>query len=73
MSLELKPAQQEVPDRAFTLIHDQIRNEDWVMDDKESTVNQIEEGFAQAVRGELIDAEQAIGILRDRRAKRRIA
>jgi predicted transcriptional regulator len=34
---------------------------------------QIEEGFAQAQRGELLDAEQAVRMLQNRRAKRQIA
>ena len=37
----------------------------------EAIAAQIEAGFAQAERGELIDAEQAIQILRERRARRR--
>jgi predicted transcriptional regulator len=41
--------------------------------DTESIAAKIETGFAQAERGELIDAKQAIEILRERRAKRRTA
>jgi predicted transcriptional regulator len=41
--------------------------------DKEAIAAQIEEGFAQAERGELVNAGQAIQILQARRAKRRIA
>ena len=41
--------------------------------DKEAIAAQIAEGFAQAERGELVDAEQAIRILQNRRAKRQIA
>jgi hypothetical protein len=71
MSLELKPAQQEVLDQAFAIIHEQYRSDDWMLDEKDAIASQIEEGFQQAVRGELIDADQAIDILRDRRAKLR--
>jgi predicted transcriptional regulator len=87
MILELKPEQQkvlelatrsgmspeEVLDQAFAIIQEQHRNEDWMLGDKESIAAQIEEGFAQAERGELVDAEQAIRILLERRTKRRIA
>lgn len=87
MILELKPAQQKVLDRAarsgmspdevldqaFAVIQEQYRNEDWMLADRKAIAAQIEEGFAQAERGELIDAEQAIRILQDRRANRRIA
>ena len=87
MILELKPEQQkvldqaarsgmspeEVLDQAFAVIQEQYRNEDWMLADREAIAAQIEEGFAQAERGELVDAEQAIRVLQDRRAKRHIA
>jgi predicted transcriptional regulator len=87
MILELKPEQQKVLDRAaksgmspdevldqaFALIHEQYRNGDWMLADKEAIAAQIEEGFEQAKRGELLDAEEAIRILQERRAKRQIA
>jgi predicted transcriptional regulator len=87
MILELKPEQQkildratrsgmspeEVLDQAFAVIHQQYGNEDWMLADKEAIAAKIETGFAQAERGELIDAEQAIEMLRERRAKRRTA
>jgi predicted transcriptional regulator len=87
MILELKPAQQKVLDRAarsgmspdevidqaFPVIQEQYRNDDWMLADKDSIAAQIEVGYAQAQRGELVDADQVIHILQDRRAKRRIA
>ena len=85
--LELKPQQQEllaraarsgmsaeeVLDQAFAVIHEQYRNEEWMLADRETISAQIAEGFAQAERGELLDGEQGIQALRDRRAKRRVA
>ncbi len=87
MILEIKPEQQKVLDRAarsgmspeevldqaFAIIHEQFRNEDWLLADRAAIAAHIEEGFAQAERGELLDADQAIKTLQDRRAKRRIA
>jgi predicted transcriptional regulator len=87
MIVELKPAHQrvldraarsgmspdEVLDQAFAVIQEQYRNEDWLLADKEAITAQIAEGFAQAERGDLVDAEQAAAILQERRAKRRIA
>jgi tRNA/tmRNA/rRNA uracil-C5-methylase (TrmA/RlmC/RlmD family) len=87
MILELKPAQQkvldhaarlgmsteEVIDQAFAVIQEQYRNEDWMLADKEAIAAQIEVGFRQAERNELVDAEQAVHILQDRRSKRHIA
>jgi predicted transcriptional regulator len=87
MILEIKPEQQKVLDRAarsgmspeevldqaFAVIHEQFRNEDWMIASREAIAAQIEEGFAQAERGELVEAEQALRILQEGRAKRRIA
>ncbi|MFZ1085373.1 MAG: hypothetical protein WAN35_10440 [Terracidiphilus sp.] len=85
MIIELKPAQQklldqaarsgmsaeEVFEQAFAVIQEQYR--DWMLTDRDAIAAQIAEGFAQAERGELIDAEQAIQVLQDRRTQRRIA
>jgi predicted transcriptional regulator len=87
MLIELKPEQQkvlnravrsgmsqeEVLDQAFAVLQEQYRNEDWMLADKDALAAQIEEGFAQAERGELVDAAQAVQILQARRAERRIA
>jgi hypothetical protein len=87
MIVELKPEQQKVLDRAvrsgmspeegldqaFAVIHQPYGNEDWMLAGKEAISAQIEEAFAQAERGELVDADQAAQIIQDRRAKRRIA
>jgi len=81
MILELKPEQQkvleraarsgmtqeEVLDQAFAVIHEQYRNEGWMLADREAIAAQIVDGFEQAERGELVDAEQAIAILQDRK------
>jgi predicted transcriptional regulator len=87
MIVELKPEQQKVLDRAarsgmspdevldqaFAVIHEQFRNGDWMLADKDTVAAHIEEGYAEAERGELVDAEEAIPILQARRAKRQIA
>jgi hypothetical protein len=87
MILDLKPEQQkvleraarsgispeDVLDQAFAVIREQYRNEDWLLADKDTIADQIERGFAQAERGELTDAVQAVQILRERRAKHRLA
>lgn len=87
MIVELKPAQQrlldraaqagmnpaEVLDQAFAVIGEQYRNEDWMVEEREAVSTQIEEGFAQAQRGELMTPEEAARELRERREKRRIA
>jgi hypothetical protein len=87
MILELKPEQQdlldlaarsgmsteEVLDQAFALLQEQYRNEDWLLSERAMIATQIAEGFVQAERGELLDVEDAIRILRKRREKRQTA
>ncbi|HUX27230.1 MAG TPA: hypothetical protein VMV39_00515 [Terracidiphilus sp.] len=87
MIVELKPEQQKVLDRAaksgmspeevldqaFAVIREQYRNEDWMLAERETIAAHVAEGFAQTERGELLDAEEAIRELRDRRARRQIA
>jgi hypothetical protein len=87
MILELKPEQQsileraaesgmspeEVLDQAFAVIQEQYRKDEWLLAGKAAIAAQIDEGFEQAERGDLIDADDAVRMLQDRHAKRRIA
>jgi hypothetical protein len=87
MIIEIKPEQQKVLDRAarsgmstedvldqaFAVIDEQYREDDWMLAEKQSIAVQIEEGFAQSERGELLDADLAIKALREGRTTRRIA
>jgi len=87
MVLQFKPEQQtllkraaesgmspeDLLDQAFALIHEQYRDDDWLLTNREAIAARIDEGFEQAQRGELIDAGDAVQILKDRHAKRRIA
>jgi len=84
MMLELKPEQQkvlelaarsgmspeEVLEQAFAVIHEQYRNAEWMLAEREAVAAHIAEGFAQAERGDLIEAEEARRVLAQRRAKR---
>jgi hypothetical protein len=86
MILELKPEQQKVLDRAaqsgmsaeevldqaFAVIHEQYRNDEWLVADKQAIAARIEEGFRQAEQGDLLDGDQAMQMLQGRRSKRRI-
>jgi len=51
----------------------QSRNEDWLLAERAAIAAQIEEGFAQAERGELVSSDEAIRIQRDSRGNRQIA
>ncbi len=50
--------------RAVEMLHEQ---EEWLAENKAEIADQVEHGFAQAERGELIDADEAILLLRQRR------
>ena len=87
MILELKPEQQEVLelaiqrgmtqeeviDQAFAIIKWQHESGDWMLAEREAIAAHIAEGCAQAERGELIDADDVVRILQERRANRQIA
>jgi Arc/MetJ-type ribon-helix-helix transcriptional regulator len=86
MTIELKPEHQrtielavqsgayrdfnEVLDQAFDILREQLRFEDWMGKEREGLASQIATGFAQADRGELMDSEEALTLLRQRRAER---
>ena len=86
MSIDLKPEQQrvidiavesgayqnagEVLDQALEIIREQLDLQDWMIEQREAVAAHIEKGFAQAERGELIDGDAAIEMLRQRRAAR---
>jgi Arc/MetJ-type ribon-helix-helix transcriptional regulator len=86
LTIELKPEHQEmidlairsgayqdpgeVLDQAFEIIREQLHREDWLAEQREAVAAQIATGFAQAERGELLDGEAALEMLRQRRAER---
>ena len=86
MVIDLKPEQQqvidlavgsgayrnagEVLDQAIEIIRAQLASEDWMLDQRDAVARHIAVGFAQAERGESVDAEVALEILRKRRAER---
>ena len=86
MTIDLKPEHQrvidlavrsgayqnpgEVLDQAFGIIREQLDLEDWMVEQREAVAAHIETGFAQAERGELIDGDAAVEMLRQRRAER---
>jgi hypothetical protein len=60
----------EVLDQAFEIIREQLDLEGWMVEQREAIAAHIETGFAQAERGEVIDGDAAIEMLRQRRAER---
>jgi Arc/MetJ-type ribon-helix-helix transcriptional regulator len=86
VSIELTPEQQRVLDlavrsgayknpdeviaQAFAIIREQLDLEDWMLEQRDAIGAQIAAGFAQAERGELTDGDEALALLRRRRAER---
>ena len=86
MTIELKPEQQRVIDlaiqsgayqdsgeviaQAFEIIREQLGLEDWMVNQREAVEAHIKTAFAQAERGELMDGDAAVRMLRQRRAER---
>jgi predicted transcriptional regulator len=85
--IELRPEQQQILERAarsgmspeevlnqaFVIIDEQLQNEEWLLANRVAISGQIDQGFAQSERGELYDPEEALRILKERRAKRHVA
>lgn len=59
----------EVVDQALEMIREQLRCEAWLAEQREAVAAKIAADFGQAERGELMDGEAAIEILRRRRAE----
>ena len=86
MTIELKPEHQriidlavqsgvyhdgnEVLDQVFEIIREQLQRENWLAEQRGAVADKIATGFAQAERGELVDGEAAVEMLRQRRAGR---
>jgi predicted transcriptional regulator len=60
----------EVLDQAFEIIRDQLDFEDWMFEKREAVAAHVLTGFAQAERGELVDGDTTIEMLRKRRVER---
>lgn len=85
MPIDLKPEQQrvidfavqsgayrspnEVLDQAIEIIREQLQLEDWMVERRTAVAAQIAAGFAEAERGELMDGDAAMEMLRQRRAE----
>ena len=60
----------EVVSQAFEIIREQLDLGDWMLEERDAVAAHVAKGFTQAERGELIDGDVAIEILRQRRAER---
>jgi Arc/MetJ-type ribon-helix-helix transcriptional regulator len=84
MTIDLKPEQvldlavqsgayrdrDEVLAQAFEIIREQIQLQEWMLERRHELAGHIAAGFAQAERGELMDGEAALELLRKRRSER---
>ncbi len=66
-------SQEEVLNRVFQILREEQEMDEWMLANREEIAAQIEEGCAQAERGELIDAEKVVQILCGDRMARRLA
>jgi hypothetical protein len=87
MILELKPEQQkileqaiqggmtqeEVLDQAFAIIQAQHEMDGWFAENHDEIVAHIEQGYAEAQRGELLDPDEVRRMLQERRETRETA
>jgi predicted transcriptional regulator len=87
MILELKPEQEqilelatrsgmsreEVLDQAFAIIREQHELDDWMLANRDEIVAHIEQGYAEARRGELMTPEEVKRVLQQRRQERKTA
>jgi predicted transcriptional regulator len=58
----------EFVEPAIQMLHER---EDWLVRNRVEIAEQIEHGFAQAERGELIDGDEVFSLLRGRRSAQR--
>jgi hypothetical protein len=58
----------EVIDQAFAIIREQLELEERMLGQREAIATHVAAGFAQAERGELTDGNEALAVLRRRRA-----
>jgi antitoxin ParD1/3/4 len=86
MTIDLKPEQQrvielavqsgayqnagEILDQAFEIIREQLDLEDWMVEQRREVAEHVAAGYAQAERGELMEQDAALEMLRKRRAAR---
>lgn len=87
MLIELKPeherviqraaksglSQEQAIDQAFAILDEQYSQGDWMLAERDFIRRKIAAGLAQAERGESISSGEAIRILDERKAGRRIA
>jgi hypothetical protein len=87
MIINLKPEHEAILDRAekiglsreqaleqaFSAVEASLETEDWLMENRSELDALLAERLSQAERGELIDGDQVIQVLRSRRAMRRTA
>ena len=66
-------SQEEVLDQAFTIIRQQHEMDEWMLANGDEITAQIELGYAEALRGELMTPEEVKRVLHQRRQERKTA
>ncbi len=63
-------SQEEVVDQAFTIIRAHHEQDAWMFANRAEVAAQIDEGWAQAERGEMMDADDVVAVLEADRQQR---
>jgi predicted transcriptional regulator len=66
-------SKEEVLTQAFTIIREQHEMDEWMLANREEIAAQIEQGYAEALRGELMTPEEVKRVLHQRRQERKTA
>jgi len=66
-------SREQALEQAFSAIEARLETEDWLLENRSELDALLAERLAQAERGELIDGDDVIQVLRSRRAMRRTA
>jgi predicted transcriptional regulator len=66
-------SREQVLEQAFSAVEASLETEDWLLKNRSELDALLAERLAQAERGELIDGDDVIQVLRSRRAMRRTA
>ncbi len=66
-------SREQALEQAFSAIEASLETEDWLLENRSELDALLAERLAQAERGELIDGDDVIQVLRSRRAMRRTA
>ena len=66
-------SREEVLTQVFTIIRERHEMDEWMLVNRDEITAQIEQGYAEALRGELMTPEEVKRVLQQRRQERKTA